>query len=70
MYVVFKVQTLIKYLSNPPLAQSVEHAAVNRSVVGSSPTGGSFFYAWLNKELFTGYFLYVCINIRYIYRNI
>ena len=24
------------------LAQSVEHAAVNRSVVGSSPTGGVF----------------------------
>ena len=24
------------------LAQSVEHAAVNRSVVGSSPTGGAF----------------------------
>ena len=23
------------------LAQSVEHAAVNRSVVGSSPTGGA-----------------------------
>ena len=26
------------------LAQSVEHAAVNRSVVGSSPTGGVFSY--------------------------
>ena len=25
------------------LAQSVEHAAVNRSVVGSSPTGGVFY---------------------------
>ena len=24
------------------IAQSVEHAAVNRSVVGSSPTGGGF----------------------------
>ena len=35
MYVVLKVQNL--YSS---LAQSVEHAAVNRSVVGSSPTGG------------------------------
>ena len=35
MYVVLKVQNL--YTS---LAQSVEHAAVNRSVVGSSPTGG------------------------------
>ena len=29
----------IKYSS---LAQSVEHAAVNRSVVGSSPTGGAY----------------------------
>ena len=27
--------------SNAFLAQSVEHAAVNRSVVGSSPTGGA-----------------------------
>ncbi len=26
------------------LAQSVEHAAVNRSVVGSSPTGGAFLF--------------------------
>ena len=25
------------------LAQSVEHSAVNRSVVGSSPTGGVFY---------------------------
>ena len=38
MYVVLKVQNL--YSS---LAQSVEHAAVNRSVVGSSPTGGVFY---------------------------
>ena len=30
--------TLIKYSS---LAQSVEHSAVNRVVVGSSPTGGA-----------------------------
>ena len=29
----------IKYSS---LAQSVEHSAVNRSVVGSSPTGGAY----------------------------
>ena len=36
MYVVLKVHKT-KYSS---LAQSVEHAAVNRSVVGSSPTGG------------------------------
>ena len=37
MYVVLKVQTF--YSS---LAQSVEHSAVNRSVVGSSPTGGVY----------------------------
>ena len=30
----------LQRLSLPDLAQSVEHAAVNRSVVGSSPTGG------------------------------
>ena len=30
------------YLLYSSLAQSVEHAAVNRSVVGSSPTGGVF----------------------------
>ena len=38
MYVVLKVQNTF-YSS---LAQSVEHSAVNRSVVGSSPTGGVF----------------------------
>ena len=32
---------LSKSLSYAPLAQSVEHAAVNRSVVGSSPTRGA-----------------------------
>ena len=37
MYVVLKVHKT-KYSS---LAQSVEHSAVNRSVVGSSPTGGA-----------------------------
>ena len=31
-------ENLIRYSS---LAQSVEHSAVNRSVVGSSPTGGA-----------------------------
>ncbi len=36
MYVVLKVQK--PFYSS--LAQSVEHAAVNRSVVGSSPTQG------------------------------
>ena len=32
-------ENLIRYSS---LAQSVEHSAVNRSVVGSSPTGGAY----------------------------
>ena len=32
---------LSKSQSHAPLAQSVEHAAVNRSVVGSSPTRGA-----------------------------
>ena len=32
----------VLYLLYSSLAQSVEHAAVNRSVVGSSPTGGVF----------------------------
>ena len=45
MYVVLKVHKT-KYSS---LAQSVEHAAVNRSVVGSSPTGGVF-YTWLHGQ--------------------
>ena len=37
------------------LAQSVEHAAVNRSVVGSSPTGGVFLFgkpSMINRWLF------------------
>ena len=38
-YVVLRVHTL--YSS---IAQSVEHAAVNRAVVGSSPTRGVFVY--------------------------
>ena len=41
MYVVLKVQNLFEGANlYSSLAQSVEHAAVNRSVVGSSPTGG------------------------------
>ena len=36
-------------LSHSSIAQSVEHAAVNRSVVGSSPTGGVF-YTWLHGQ--------------------
>ena len=31
----------VKGAFHAPLAQSVEHAAVNRSVVGSSPTRGA-----------------------------
>ena len=38
---VLKVQESIFYSS---IAQSVEHAAVNRAVVGSSPTRGAFYY--------------------------
>ena len=37
----------VLYLLYSSLAQSVEHAAVNRSVVGSSPTGGVFYYVKL-----------------------
>ena len=44
------------------LAQSVEHAAVNRRVVGSSPTGGAIhMYAYVDGEFSVGigvYFLY------------
>ena len=42
--------TSIKYSS---LAQSVEHSAVNRVVVGSSPTGG----AEKNREFDSRFFL-------------
>ena len=38
---VLKVQESTFYSS---IAQSVEHAAVNRAVVGSSPTRGAFYY--------------------------
>ena len=38
---VLKVQESIFYSS---IAQSVEHAAVNRAVVGSSPTRGVFLF--------------------------
>ena len=55
MYVVLKVHdTLIKYSS---LAQSVEHSAVNRVVVGSSPTGG----AWKARK-FNVYGLYLLLG--------
>ena len=40
MYAVLKVYKKIPYKECSSIAQSVEHAAVNRSVVGSSPTGG------------------------------
>ena len=43
------------------LAQSVEHAAVNRRVVGSSPTGGAE-----NREIFN---LYVALFWRHYIRD-
>ena len=42
MYIIF-IFWLI-YIIYSSIAQSVEHAAVNRSVVGSSPTGGVFLF--------------------------
>ena len=39
-YAVYSFEGTILYSS---IAQSVEHAAVNRAVVGSSPTRGAFF---------------------------
>ena len=52
LYVVLKVhkkkhlkRCVSLYLKYSSLAQSVEHAAVNRSVVGSSPTGGAERYS-------------------------
>ncbi len=67
--------SIIKRVRYSSLAQSVEHAAVNRRVVGSSPTGGAkkrtdFQYAFLNNtyidlsendELITGD-LYECLR--------
>ena len=38
------------------LAQSVEHAAVNRSVVGSSPTGGVLEYIRTDIRRYSGRF--------------
>ena len=40
------------FLQYSSIAQSVEHAAVNRAVVGSSPTRGAFSYYPMN--LMTG----------------
>ena len=42
----------VLYLLYSSLAQSVEHAAVNRSVVGSSPTGGveAQWLSWLERR--------------------
>ena len=36
-----KVPNLKRFGRHSSIAQSVEHAAVNRRVVGSSPTGGA-----------------------------
>ena len=46
LYVVFRVHA--QYSS---IAQSVERAAVNRVVVGSSPTRGVYYYGSLVKRL-------------------
>ena len=45
------------------LAQSVEHAAVNRRVVGSSPTGGALFPI-LKKRPFGRFFFFLIRIIR------
>ena len=49
LYVVLKVHKT-KYSS---LAQSVEHAAVNRAVVGSSPTRGvlKYFFVFQTQQI-------------------
>ena len=39
-----KALCFFRFAISASLAQSVEHAAVNRRVVGSSPTGGAIFY--------------------------
>ena len=46
MYIIF-IFWLI-YIIYSSIAQSVEHAAVNRRVVGSSPTGGATVKCSLN----------------------
>ena len=42
VYVVLKVRKVLSSKECSSIAQSVEHTAVNRGVVGSSPTGGAF----------------------------
>ena len=54
-------------IANAPIAQSVEHAAVNRSVIGSSPIGGAiiknreaqdfpvFYYGAPNKRAYSNF---------------
>ena len=44
-------------IQSSSIAQSVEHAAVNRGVVGSSPTGGAIKKA-LRKKCFFSLFAY------------
>ena len=60
LYVVLKVHK-IKYSS---LAQSVEHSAVNRSVVGSSPTGGVKKFA----DVKFANFIFIISGKCYLYR--
>ena len=49
------------------IAQSVEHAAVNRRVVGSSPTGGASWKPWIK---FHGFFLFYTVFLRKIWKNL
>ena len=49
----WEVRTMPIYAS---LAQSVEHAAVNRRVVGSSPTGGAKEKPFLKERFFLWHF--------------
>ena len=51
LYVVFRVYPEQQLYSS--LAQSVEHSAVNRVVVGSSPTGG----VKIRKQQIYGFFM-------------
>ena len=47
---IWSAQCAISVSFYSSIAQSVEHAAVNRAVVGSSPTRGVFLYQKIAKE--------------------
>ena len=58
---------ILAYLIYSSLAQSVEHAAVNRRVVGSSPTGGAihmYAYVYGITAVFIGVYFY-CPHMRF-----